>query len=156
MFDCVRWSIKIEHLICCGLDYWSMEAVESKKTQQSRKKSNPSGSILFGNRWNNVKFDLSWVCLLVICSNEIDCAWLTKLYCEFDYVGLPNLIAKLVFDWVRSRNQIKYPGNDNVSLKKHGSVKLQKQLLIVQNIGLPVSARIAGVTIKETSRLLLI
>ena len=35
-------------------------------------------------------------------NRTFDFVRLTKFYCEFDYVRLPNLIERLVFDWVRS------------------------------------------------------
>ena len=34
-------------------------------------------------------------------NRAIDFVRLTKFYCEFDYVRLPNPIKRVVFDWVR-------------------------------------------------------
>ena len=37
-------------------------------------------------------------------NRTLDFVGLTKFYCEFDYVPLPNPIERLVFDWVRLPN----------------------------------------------------
>ena len=38
-------------------------------------------------------------------NRTLDFVRLTKFYCEFDYVPLPNPIEQLVFDWVRLPNR---------------------------------------------------
>lgn len=44
-------------------------------------------------------------------NQTLDFVRLTKFYCEFDYVPLPNPIERLVLDWVRLPNGlIRYAG----------------------------------------------
>ena len=49
-------------------------------------------------------------------NRTLDFVRLTKFYCEFDYVPLPNPIERLVFDWVRLPNRsIRYAGEKGQS-----------------------------------------